>query len=134
MNFNYTALPWNIIFAAGARRRLPEELAKFGYSRALVLTTPNQAATGQEIVSLLADKAAGLFDQALMHVPGETLDQAMAEVTRLGADCSVSIGGGSTTGLGKALAFHTGPAQHRAAYQLRRFGNDQPLGGDPGQP
>ena len=106
MNFNYTALPWNIIFAAGARRRLPEELGKLGYSRALVLTTPYQSDTGREITSLLGDKAVGLFDRALMHVPGETLDQAMAEVARLGADCSVSIGGGSTTGLGKALAFH----------------------------
>ena len=106
MNFKYKALPWNIIFAAGARKRLPEELAKFGYSRALVLTTPNQADVGREIVSLLGGKAAGLFDRAMMHVPGETLDQAAAEVKRLGADCTVSIGGGSTTGLGKALAFH----------------------------
>ncbi len=106
MNFKYKALPWNIIFGAGARKRLPEELAKLGHSRALVLTTPNQADTGQEIVSLLGDKAAGLFDRAIMHVPGETLDQATAEVKRLGADCTVSIGGGSTTGLGKALAFH----------------------------
>ena len=106
MNFQFAALPWNIIFAAGARKRLPEELAKLGYSRALVLTTPHQAGTGREIVEQLGDKAAGLFDQAMMHVPGETLDQAMEEVARLGADCSLSIGGGSTTGLGKALAFH----------------------------
>ena len=106
MNFRYTALPWNIIFAAGARKRLPEELAKLGYSRALVLATPNQADTGEEIVSLLGDKAVGLFDRAMMHVPCETLEQATAEVKRLGADCTVSVGGGSTTGLGKALAFH----------------------------
>ena len=85
---------------------MPEELAKLGYSRTLVLVTPNQADTGQEIVRLLDDKAVGLFDQAMMHVPAETLEQAMAEVKRLDADCSVSVGGGSTTGLGKALAFH----------------------------
>ena len=106
MNFHYTALPWNIIFAAGARRHLPEELAKLGYSRALVLATPNQSDIGQEIVSLLGDTAVGLFDRAMMHVPVETLEQAMAEVKRLDADCSVSVGGGSTTGLSKALAFH----------------------------
>ena len=106
LNFRYTALPWNIIFATGARNRLPEELARLGCSRALVLTTPDQADTGREIVSLLGGKAAGLFDRAMMHVPAETLEQATAEAKRLGADCSVSIGGGSTTGLGKALAFH----------------------------
>ena len=106
MNFHYTALPWNIIFGVGALNRLPEELAKLGYGRALVLTTPKQTASGQDILKLLGDKAVGLFDQAMMHVPVESLDLAVAEVKRLGADCSVSVGGGSTTGLGKALAFH----------------------------
>ena len=106
MNFHYQALPWNIIFGAGTLNRLPQELDKLGYSRALVVATPNQAASGQEIVRLLGARAVGLFDQALMHVPAETLEQAMAEVKRLNADCCVSIGGGSTTGLGKALAFH----------------------------
>ena len=106
MNFEYKALPWNIIFGAGALNRLPQELDKLGYSRALVLATPNQSDIGQEIVELLGDRAGGLFNQALMHVPVETLEQAMAEVKRLDADCSVSVGGGSTTGLSKALAFH----------------------------
>ena len=106
MNFRYKALPWNIIFGDGALSRLPEELDKLGYSRVLVLTTPNQAEIGQEIVDLLGDKAVGLFDRAVMHVPVETVEQATAEVKRLDADCSVSVGGGSTTGLGKALAFN----------------------------
>ena len=106
MNFRYKALPWNIIFGAGALNRLPEELDKLGYSRALVLTTPNQAEIGQEIVDLLGDKAVGLFDRAVMHVPVETVEQATAEIKSLDADCSVSVGGGSTTGLGKALAFN----------------------------
>ena len=108
INFQYKALPWNIIFGAGALSRLPEELGKLGYSRALVLSTPNQVGDGQSIVNLLGDKAVGLFDQAMMHVPVETVAQATAEVKRLEADCSVSIGGGSTTGLGKALAFNLG--------------------------
>ena len=106
MNFRYKALPWNVIFGIGALSRLPEELGKLGYSRALVLTTPNQAEIGQEIVDLLGDKAVGLFDRAVMHVPVEAVEQATAEVKHLDADCSVSVGGGSTTGLGKALAFN----------------------------
>ncbi len=103
-NFNYKALPWNIVFGAGALARLPEELGKLGFSRALVLTTPNQSDKGQEVVRLLGRRAAGLFDKAEMHVPIGTVEQAMAEAARLKADCTVSIGGGSTTGLGKALA------------------------------
>ena len=107
MNFEYKALPWNIIFGAGALNRLPEELDKLGYSRALVLATPNQSDIGQEIVEVAGRQGGqACSTSALMHVPVETLEQAMAEVKRLDADCSVSVGGGSTTGLSKALAFH----------------------------
>ena len=104
IDFEYNALPWNIIFGAGALKQLPNELDRLGYKRALVLVTPQQVSQGQRIVDLLGSRAAGLFDQAVMHVPAETVAQATKEVGRLDADCSVSIGGGSTTGLGKALA------------------------------
>lgn len=102
--FDYKSLPWNIVFGEGALQRLPEELDKLGYSRALVLATPQQTEQGQDLVNLLGERAAGLFDHAVMHVPAATVEHAVQEVERLNADCSVSIGGGSTTGLGKALA------------------------------
>ena len=103
-HFDYKALPWNLIFGAGSLQRLPEELDKLGYGRALVLTTPNQSRDGEAITELLGNRAVGLFDQAMMHVPATTVEQAIAEVKRQEADCTVSLGGGSTTGLGKALA------------------------------
>lgn len=53
---------------------------------------------------MLGKKAVGVFSQAVMHVPVETVEQAISAVKELKADCSISIGGGSTTGLGKALA------------------------------
>lgn len=108
LKFSYKALPWNIVFGAGALRQLPNELEKLGYSRALVLSTPQQTGQGQKIVDLLGVRAAGLFDQAVMHVPGVTVDQVIKKARELNADCSVSIGGGSTTGLGKALALRMG--------------------------
>jgi maleylacetate reductase len=39
-----------------------------------------------------------------MHVPIETAEAAREEARRLKADCCVAIGGGSTTGLAKAIA------------------------------
>ncbi len=102
--FEFRALPWNIVFGAGSRARLPAELEKLGLHRALVLSTPNQAGDAQAIVDLLGERAAGLFSEALMHVPVETVAKARTAVTQTGADCTVSFGGGSTTGLGKALA------------------------------
>lgn len=107
-DFQYKALPWNIIFGVGALQRLPEELDKLKFSRALVLTTTNQSRDGEAITELLGSRAAGLFDQAIMHVPIETVEEVIEEVERLGADCTVSLGGGSTTGLGKALALKLG--------------------------
>jgi maleylacetate reductase len=42
-----------------------------------------------------------------MHVPIETAREARAEAARIGADCAVAIGGGSTIGLGKAIALES---------------------------
>ena len=102
--FNFKSLPWNIVFAAGAVRRLPDELDKLALKRALVLSTPEQTDHAALIMSLLKDKAVGQFTRAVMHVPVETVEEAIEAVQSLKADCSVAIGGGSTTGLGKALA------------------------------
>ena len=43
-----------------------------------------------------------------MHVPIETAREARDEARRLDADCAIAIGGGSTTGLGKAIALESG--------------------------
>jgi maleylacetate reductase len=50
----------------------------------------------------------GVFDRAVMHVPIETAREARELARALGADCAVAIGGGSTTGLGKAIALDSG--------------------------
>ncbi|MFQ5659786.1 MAG: maleylacetate reductase [Gammaproteobacteria bacterium] len=103
-SFEFSALPWNIIFACGSLSRLPAELKKLSLSRALILSTPEQSDDAAKIAAILGSAAAGIFDQAVMHVPSETIARAQELVKRRNADCTVSIGGGSTTGLGKALA------------------------------
>jgi maleylacetate reductase len=70
----------------------------------MVLSTPEQRDTALDIVDRLGKHAAGLFDRAVMHVPIEIAQAAREEAQRLGADCCIAIGGGSTTGLGKAIA------------------------------
>src|SRR3546814_20425933 len=42
-----------------------------------------------------------------MHTPVEVSDRAVAYADAIEADCLVAIGGGSTTGLGKAIALRT---------------------------
>jgi maleylacetate reductase len=106
--FRYTANPSQVIFGAGALSELPREIDALGARRALVLSTPEQAASARRVAELLGDRAAGIFARAVMHVPIETAREARAEAARLGADCAVAIGGGSTTGLGKAIALESG--------------------------
>ena len=43
-----------------------------------------------------------------MHVPVDIVDEAGATTAESSADCLLAIGGGSTTGLAKALALRTG--------------------------
>jgi maleylacetate reductase len=106
--FVYQAPATRVIFGPGTLARLPDEVAQLGATRALVLSTPEQRASAERVAALLGERAAGVFDRAAMHVPVEAAREARAEAARLGADCAVAIGGGSTTGLGKAIALESG--------------------------
>lgn len=105
--FVYQALSQRVVFGSGTIAQVGDEVARMELSRALVLTTPQQEETGREMVGALGSRAAGLFAGAAMHTPVEVTEKALEKVETLGADCVVSIGGGSTTGLGKAIALRT---------------------------
>jgi maleylacetate reductase len=102
--FTYQALPARVIFGAGSLERLPEEIRHLGASRALVLATPEQCDQAQAVAGRIGSRAVGVYAQATMHVPIATADAAREEAKRLSADCCVAVGGGSTTGLAKAIA------------------------------
>jgi alcohol dehydrogenase class IV len=106
-SFAYNQLPGRVVFGVGALAELPREIERLGAQRALVLSTPEQAGQAEDIAQRLGTRAAGIFARAVMHVPIETAREARAEAKRLGADCAVTIGGGSTTGLGKAIALES---------------------------
>jgi maleylacetate reductase len=107
-SFFYNGQPGRVVFGPGALARLGAEIEALGASRALVLSTPEQRASAEHVAELLGAKAAGIFDRAVMHVPIETAREAREVARRLGADCAVAVGGGSTTGLGKAIALDSG--------------------------
>ena len=95
------------VFGAGSLAQLERELDLLGARRALVLSTPEQRAAADDIAARLGQRCAGVFDRAVMHVPIETARSARETAARLDADCAVAIGGGSTTGLGKAIALES---------------------------
>jgi alcohol dehydrogenase class IV len=107
-DFVFTTHPQRVIFGAGSLQHLAREIDALGAKRALVLSTPEQVAQAERVAELLGAQAAGIFARAVMHVPIETAREARELARNLGADCAVAIGGGSTTGLGKAIALDSG--------------------------
>jgi alcohol dehydrogenase class IV len=105
--FAYEATPGRVIFGWGARRSIPDEADRLGATRILVLSTAGQSDAGRGMAELLGSRAAGHFAGAVMHTPREVSEKALAEVQSKRADAVLAIGGGSTTGLGKAIAFRT---------------------------
>ncbi|GIF17566.1 alcohol dehydrogenase class IV [Actinoplanes tereljensis] len=92
LRFTHETLPQRVVF--GPHSVLPEEIARLG-KRPLVIG---------DRAGLLPD--APHFTEVAMHVPVEVASRAREAAHD--ADVLVSIGGGSTTGLAKAVALTTG--------------------------
>lgn len=109
--FVFPGLATRVVFGHGTLAQVPDEVARLGHSRALVLATEQQAEQARALADRLGDRAAGVFAGAVMHTPVEVTERALAAFRAAGADCVVALGGGSTTGLGKAIALRTGADQ-----------------------
>jgi maleylacetate reductase len=105
--FIYSGMPSRVVFGSGTLDRIADEVRALGCTRALVLSTPQQADAARDVADRLGGLSVGLFTEAAMHTPAEITERAMKAVSDLGADCTVAVGGGSTTGLGKAIALRT---------------------------
>ena len=107
-DFVYQAQAARVIFGVGSLQHLEREIQLLGAERALVLCTPEQQNIAEQVAELLGKRSAGVYPKAVMHVPAETAAAAVSEAQRVGADCAIAVGGGSTTGLGKAIALQSG--------------------------
>ena len=105
--FNYSALPSRVRFGFGVIDSLGEEMDQLGRARALLISTPGRRLDAEALARKLGTRVAGLFAEAVMHTPTDVTRRALAAVQACAADCLISLGGGSTTGLGKAIALHT---------------------------
>ncbi len=105
--FVYNAAPGRVVFGHGTMAQVGAEMERLGLKRALVLTTPQQDADGRKLAELLGEKCVGTYAKATMHTPLAITEEAMQLAKTLNIDCTVALGGGSTTGLGKAIAYRT---------------------------
>lgn len=98
-------------FGPGIRRDTGGEIERLGCGRAAVLSTPGKAGMAEALAADIGTLVAGIVPLAEMHTPVQVTEAALEEIGRLRADCLVAIGGGSTIGLGKALALRSGLPQ-----------------------
>ncbi|WP_424988858.1 maleylacetate reductase [Microbulbifer sp. S227A] len=105
--FSYKAGAARIEFGRGMLSRTGEVMSDLGCKRAVVLATEPQRQSAQDLADALGPLAAGLYAGAVMHTPVDVTETALAYCREVKADCLIALGGGSTTGLGKALAYRS---------------------------
>ena len=105
-DFVYQSAPMRVVFGTGTLRQLPDELSRLGVTRAWCWRRRGRR-PGRRHPEMIGERFAGVFTGAVMHTPVEVTERAMEIVRDVRADCLVALGGGSTTGLGKAIALRT---------------------------
>ncbi|MGP4007511.1 maleylacetate reductase and hydroxyquinol 1,2-dioxygenase domain-containing protein [Streptomyces sp. 4N124] len=108
-SFVHTAGPSRVIFGAGTLDRVREEAERLGASRVMLLSGGSRALhkDTERLREVLGELVTAEFAGAAMHTPVEVTEQALRLLRDRSVDCLVAIGGGSTTGLAKALAVRT---------------------------
>lgn len=102
--FTYDAIPGRVVFGAGSRRSLADEARALDARRVLVVASGYEDELAADVTGVLGDLVVGRFSDVVQHVPVVKADAAVEMTRELGADTIVTIGGGSATGFGKAIA------------------------------
>jgi maleylacetate reductase len=100
-----------IVFGSGTISQVRAEVERVGGNRVLLLASRRLDDVARRVGESLGPSLAARFDGAVMHTPVEVTERALEVLRSHSADCVVAIGGGSTTGLSKALAARTNVPQ-----------------------
>ena len=103
MEFEHWSPARRVVFRPGALDAVPAEVGALGGRRAMVVASGSQVERGTALVDRLGGEA-WLFGEVREHVPLDLAERARGLARDRGADVVVSIGGGSATGLAKAVA------------------------------
>ncbi|MFB7779168.1 maleylacetate reductase [Streptomyces bauhiniae] len=107
MQFVHDSLPQRVRFATGAAaENLAAEVAALGARRVMVIAGASERELADRVTAGLP--VVNRHDDVVMHVPVEVAERAQVAAAASRADMVVSVGGGSTTGLAKAVALSTG--------------------------
>ena len=107
ISFTHETLAQRVVLEAGAAAtNVAAEVERLGASHAMVIA----ATSGRQLaIEITAGAPVALhWDEVLQHVPSELADRAGSAAVAADVDALVSVGGGSATGLAKAIALRTG--------------------------
>jgi maleylacetate reductase len=102
--FTYDQLPARIVFGAGRLAEVGAEVERRGGQRVMLISDWATAAAALAVTGQLGSRLALPWDEVAQHVPVELAERARTAATNMSIDCVVCIGGGSSTGLAKAIA------------------------------
>jgi len=107
LRFEHETQPQRVLFGSGsAAANVADEVERLGATAVMVIASETERAFTDR---LAADIPVALrYSDIVMHVPVEVADRARAAAAEHGVDVLLCIGGGSTTGLAKAIALTTG--------------------------
>src|SRR3954454_670040 len=107
VRFTHDNLPQRVVFASfEAAERVADEVSRLGASRVMLIAGEAEAALADTVAAGLP--VAVRHAEVVMHVPADVANRASKVAEDQQVDVLVSIGGGSTTGLAKAVALTTG--------------------------
>lgn len=106
MRFVHQTLPQRVVFASGdSPAAVAREIETLGRSKVLLIASDREEAQAAPILAQIP--VVLRHDEVVMHVPAGVAARAREAAAACGADIVVTVGGGSTTGLGKAVALTT---------------------------
>ncbi|WP_110208314.1 maleylacetate reductase [Nocardioides daejeonensis] len=106
MQFVHESLPQRVLFeSGGAATGVASEVERLGARRVMVLAAPAEASIADQVTTGIP--VVMRHDDVVMHVPTHVAEKAREAALAAEADALVCVGGGSTTGLAKAVALST---------------------------
>ena len=99
---------WHVRFGAGASRDLPEILDGLNARRVMFVATRSGVERYAGVAEVLGERCVATFDGALPHCPETVAHEALSLLLRSNAEAVVTVGGGSTIGIGKFIQASTG--------------------------
>jgi len=107
LRFEHESFAQRVVFAAGeAASKVAQEVLRLGATRVMVIASKTEQDLAHRVSSGIPVSL--LYHDVAMHVPVEVAERARAAAAEHNVDLLLCAGGGSTTGLAKAIALTTG--------------------------